>query len=324
LKSYKNIADTLVEVTIEVPLGDQGLRLDKFIQKHIPRLSRTRVQQIIDHGMHDDKGRAAKASRLVQVGERFSWQREIENEIAREITLPILHEDARILALNKPGDLVVHPNASTWRNTVTAWLREHRPDAKIAHRLDRETSGVLLCGKGDASPWLKELFRVGRAKKTYLAIVRGVPTFDSLRVTLPLMLDDESSLKVKMRVDEKRGLPSATQMEVVERFSDMALVRCLPETGRQHQIRVHLWAIGHMILGDKLYGVSDDIFKEGADHGATERVLAATGAPRHMLHAARLVIPSPEGGELTFDAPMHEDMAALVSTLRRTSLEAVA
>ncbi|MCC6811601.1 MAG: RluA family pseudouridine synthase [Deltaproteobacteria bacterium] len=326
MKQYKTIADTLVEVTIEVPLGDQGLRLDKFIQKHIPRLSRTRVQGIIDHGMHDQGGRPVKASRLVQVGDRFTWQREVENEIARPIDLPIIFEDERFLVLNKPGDLVVHPNASTWRNTVTAWLNDHRPEAKIAHRLDRETSGVLVCGKGKWAAWAKELFRLSRAKKTYLAVVRGAPSFETLRIDLPLMLDETSSLKVKMRVDEARGMPSVTHVEVLERFAEHTLVRCRPETGRQHQIRVHLWALGHPLLGDKLYGVSDDIFKESADHGATARVLEATGAARHMLHAAELAIPSPDGGEMVFRAPMHDDMAAWVqgaTAARNLSAQAI-
>ncbi len=307
MKQYRNIADTIVEVTVEVPLGDQGLRLDKFIQKHLPRLSRNRVQQIVDKGMFDANGKAAKASRIVRVGEKFCWQREVENEIQQDIRIPILYEDERFLVLNKPGNLVVHPTASVWRNTVTAWLRENNPEAKIAHRLDRDTSGVLICGKGRWSPYLKEVFRLSRARKTYLAIVRGVPEFESQRVTLPMMLDDKSSLKVKMRVDDY-GLPSVTDVEVLERYRDTALVRCKPETGRQHQIRVHMWALGHSLVGDKLYGVDEAIFREAADEGATENVIAATGAHRHLLHAAQLAIPSPDGGELVFDAPMPEDM----------------
>jgi 23S rRNA pseudouridine1911/1915/1917 synthase len=279
------------------------MRLDRFVQKHIPRLSRTRVQEIIARGILDGVGRTGKAARRVQVGEVFSWCREVEVEALRPIVMPVVHEDDRVVVLNKPGDLVVHPTERVWRNTVTAWLREHRPDAKIAHRLDRETSGVLVCGKGTIAPWLKEKFRLGTAKKTYLAIVKGVPDFDDKRVDHAIMLDDKSPLKVKMRVDPS-GLPSVTDVRVLQRFADHALVECKPHTGRQHQIRVHLWALGYPLLGDKLYGVDDDIFREGADFGATDRVIAATGAPRHMLHAAVLDL----GDGYRFEADMHEDM----------------
>lgn len=315
MKAYRNIDDDLVEISLEVPLGDQGMRLDKFIQRHISRLSRTRVQDIIARGVVDGQGKATKPSRIVQVGEVFRWRRQVEVEQARVILMPIVHDDARFLAVNKPGDLVVHPTAKVWRNTVTHWLNEHRPGAKIAHRLDRETSGVLMCGYGEWSAWLKELFRKGEAKKTYLAIVRGTPSFDELRCDLAMSLDPDSPLKVKMRVDPG-GLPSVTELRVLERVGGHALVECKPETGRQHQIRVHLWALGHPLLGDKLYGVSDAIFKESADHGSTERVVAATGAERHMLHAAALAFRSPEGEPLRFEAELHDDMQATLDRLR--------
>ncbi len=304
-----------MEISLEVPQGDQGMRLDRFIQRHIPRLSRTRVQGIVERGMRDQRGRAVKPAQRVCVGDVFVWRREVEVEAVRPFSIPIVHEDAELLVLNKPGDLVVHPTARVWRHTVTAWLREHRPEAKIAHRLDRETSGVLLCGKGGAAPWLKERFRLGQAHKTYWAIVKGEPSFESRLIDLPLQLDAASPLKVKMKVDA-RGLRSVTRVRVIERLPGHALVECRPETGRQHQIRVHLWAIGLPLLGDKLYGVDEDVFREAADHGVTDRVLAATGAARHMLHAAELAFAGADGQPLGFSAPMHEDMCEILERLR--------
>jgi 23S rRNA pseudouridine1911/1915/1917 synthase len=316
VKSYTPVDETLVEVSIEVPQGDQGMRLDQFIQRHISRLSRTRVRDIIHRGVIDRTGKSAKPAQRVRVGEVFSWRRQVEPEELRPMDLRIIHEDDEVLGLNKPGDLVVHPTAKVWRNTVTAWLRDNNPTAKIAHRLDRETSGVLVCGKGPGAQWLKERFRLGQAKKTYWAIVKGEVDFEEQRVDLPLMLDETSPLKVKMCVDKVRGLSSVTHVRVLERLRGHTLVECRPETGRQHQIRVHLFALGFPLLGDKLYGVSEAIFKESADHGSTLRVRQATGAARHMLHAFSLEVKTPRGEELVLCAPLHDDMRDMLQSLR--------
>jgi len=302
---------------LEVPQGDQGMRLDLFILKHIPRLTRTRVQEIIGRGVIDQNGKAGKSSRSVQVGERYVWEREVIEEIARPIDIPIVYEDDRLLVLNKPGNLVVHPTARVWRNTVTAWLNEHNNGSKIAHRLDRDTSGVLLCGKGTFSAYLKEQFRLSRVSKTYWAVVRGVPEFTEHRCDLALQLDEDSPLKVKMKVDPK-GLASVTHVRVVERFEGYAWVECVPETGRQHQIRVHLWALGFPLIGDKLYGVSEEIFKEAADLGVTDKVREATGADRHLLHAVRTAIKLPDDEPMVFEAPMCADMASWLRPPYRT------
>ena len=307
LKTYTSVTDTLVEVRLEVPLSDRGMRLDRFVQRHIARLSRERVQHIIKESMRDGEGKATKPARIVKAGETFVWQREVTPDAGEVPELEVLYEDDLFLAVNKPAGVVVHPTAKVFRQTVTAWLREHRPEATIAHRLDRDTSGVLLCGKGRAGALLKEQFRRSRVRKVYLAIVRGEPVWETCTFAQAMMLDDRSALKVKMRIDPA-GLPSLTHARVLERHGDHALVECRPATGRQHQIRVHLHHAGHTIVGDKLYGVPDDVFREAADLGITANVLAATGARRHLLHAAELHWLGANGEPHVAHAPLPSDM----------------
>ncbi len=307
MKQYTSLSDTRVEVRVEVPLSDRGMRLDRFLQRHISRLSRERVQQIIKQGVRDGEGNATKPARLVKAGEVFIWQRDVVADTSEVPSLEVLYEDELFLAVNKPAGVIVHPTAKVFKNTVTAWLREHRPEATIAHRIDRDTSGVLLCGKGRAGAVLKEQFRRSQIKKIYLAVVRGVPDWETLRIDTAMMLDDRSPLKVKMRIDAE-GLPSLTEVRVIERGADRALVECQPQTGRQHQIRVHLHSVGHTLVGDKLYGVAEDVFREAADHGVTERVLAATGAARHLLHASQITWRGTAGEPLVARAALPLDM----------------
>lgn len=324
MKEYRSISDTEVEVRLSVTPSERGLRLDRFIQQQIPRLSRQRVQNIIERGVVDQDGKATKPSRIVKVGDVYVWHREVEADTGEIPEVGILFESDDLLVVDKPANVVVHPTAKVFKATVTSWLNVHRPDAKIAHRLDRETSGAFVCGKHGFCRYLKAQFRDGTVKKTYLAIVRGSPKFDAHVCDLPLLLDDESTLGVKMRVDEANGMASRTRMRVVQRMGDLSLVECKPETGRQHQIRVHLWALGHPILGDKLYGVEDAIFREAADHGLTERVLLATGAPRHLLHAKEVAIPLPSGEVQIVEAPLPQDfvdrIASWVETPSHTDL----
>lgn len=311
MKEYLSLSDTEVEVRLSVTPSERGLRLDRFIQRMIPRLSRQRIQRIIEDSVRDQDGRTTKPSRMVKVGDVFWWRREVEADTGEIPSLDVLYEDERMLVVNKPESVVVHPTAKVFRSTVTAWLNENRPDAKIAHRLDRDTSGVFVCGKGDFTRYLKAQFAAGTMRKTYLAVVKGVPSFDSMACSLPMRLDDTSSLGVKMCIDEVGGMQSLTLLRVLQQRDGLALVEAKPRTGRQHQIRVHLHALGLPLLGDKLYGVPEEVFKEAADHGVTEAVLQATGARRHMLHAYRIEVPLPEQRVLSVSAPLPADFEAL-------------
>jgi len=316
VKFFEPLENHLVKVRLQVELCERGMRLDRLIQKHFQRLSRERVHKIIDQGVflegQSPLSIRIRAAMRVKEYQCFYWIKSDLIEEERDIDIPVIYEDARFLVLNKPGNLVVHPTASAFRNTVTYWLKQHHPQAKIAHRLDKDTSGVLLCGKNEWSAYLKAHFRLLKMQKTYIAIVKGVPRFDKCTVDAPLRLDEDCSLKVKMKVDKINGLPSLTEVEVIARYANYSVVKCYPKTGRQHQIRVHLWSLGFPVLGDKLYGVSESVFKESVDLGITPRVLEATGAHRHMLHAYALALVDKTNQHFSFVAPLPIDMQHLI------------
>lgn len=315
MKIFTALREDLVEISLSVSNSDNNLRLDQFIQRYFSRLSRQRIQAIIKEKVIDQNGFKTKPSRRVRPGDVFFWKKSVTPEDDYEFELDILNDDENLLAINKPSGLLVHPSAKISKKTVTAWLLKNNPTAKIAHRLDRETSGVLLCGKNQYCNKLKAYFKAGKIQKTYLAIAKGRASFIQKTVSLPLMLDQRSSLKVKMCVDENFGVESITHMQTIATSDNYSLIRCEPKTGRQHQIRVHLHALGHPLLGDKLYGVDETIFRESADSGMTERVLEATGAARHLLHAAEIHFTDDSGRIYHITAPIPEDMAALIKEM---------
>jgi 23S rRNA pseudouridine1911/1915/1917 synthase len=211
-----------------------------------------------------------------------------ESDLSDAEECAVLFEDDNIIVLDKPGDLAVHPSARYLLRTVTAWLKERDPEgpARLCHRLDRETSGVLLCAHDrQAESDLKTAFARGEIQKTYLAVVRGQYQGPAL-IDAPLELQGERGLvRIKMRV-EASG--QAAQTSVKTLFFDPAvartLVSCQPRTGRQHQIRAHLAHAGHPLIGDKLYAMGEryfDAFTRGQAHEMPDQPLH----PRQALHA---------------------------------------
>jgi 23S rRNA pseudouridine1911/1915/1917 synthase len=272
-----------------------GWRLDRFLHKKIPRLSRTRVQRVIRGECWVD-GRQAKPSQTVAPGQVVTFRRPapIEPDAPRE--LPILHQDPELYALDKPAGIAMHPTAKFHFSTVTAVLREKFPGEalQITHRLDLETSGVLLIARSrDAAVALKRAFAKRRTHKRYLAIVHGTLEGEGV-IELPLALQAAGLVRVKMEVRDD-GLPSLTRWRALERRGEYTLVECLPKTGRQHQIRAHLCAIGHPIVGDKLYP-DERLFADYQDHG-WDAVADRLPLERHALHAAALEFPHPSTGE---------------------------
>jgi 23S rRNA pseudouridine1911/1915/1917 synthase len=306
-----------IPLRLRVPPECAGWRLDHFLKFRIHRLSRTKIQLIIETQVKLPDGRRPRPSTGVRSGEIVHLDRPAPKEPPVPRTFSVLAEDAHFLAIDKPAGLPMHTTAKFWRNTLVAVLRERYPTEplQICHRIDRETSGVLLIARDpEASSYLKKAFARRAVSKSYLAIVHGAPP-DQGVIDLPMKILDTPT-KLKMGVAED-GLPSVTGYRVVERFAGHALVSCEPRTGRQHQIRVHLAAIGHPIVGDKLYRASEKQFMDYCDGGMTPELLAAfDGLHRHALHAHRLTFPHPRtGAPITVEAPLPADLRAFLDDL---------
>jgi 23S rRNA pseudouridine1911/1915/1917 synthase len=230
----------------------------------------------------------------------------------------VLLEDETFLAIDKPAGLPIHTTAKFYHNTLTALLRERYPGQglQVCHRLDRETSGVLLVARGPVpSSFLKRAFARRLVRKSYLALVHGRPQPSEGTIDRPIkLLDTPTHVMMGVAAD---GLPSVTNYRVERELAAHALVSASPQTGRQHQIRVHLAAIGHPIVGDKLYRASERQFMDFCDGGMTPALLEAfDGLPRQALHAQRLSFPHPRtGAEVTVESPLPPDLAQYIADL---------
>jgi 23S rRNA pseudouridine1911/1915/1917 synthase len=309
----------VIERDIVVPPECSGWRLDHFLKRRIGRMSRTRIQSIIGEQISFPDGRPARPSSPVRAGETILLRRPapVEPEVPRHFD--ILFEDESVLVIDKPAGLPMHTTAKFWRNTLVALLRERYPDEQmeIAHRIDRETSGVLLIARNrQVASFLTRAFARRAVEKTYLALVKGHPP-DEGKIDLPLRLLDTKSRIMMGPVHDGSGLTAVTQFRVVRRLPGHAVCEARPLTGRQHQIRVHFACIGHPIVGDKLYGAGEALFMRSCDEPLTPELLACfDGLPRHALHAHRLTFPHPVGKHaVTIESPLPADIAAHIATL---------
>lgn len=330
------VAEGAVLSVFRVPPELAGKRLDVFLQGQLRRTSRTRTQFIVRNSAFDARGKRLRPNHRVQSEELVLLWRPPWDEDPVPTDVPIVHEDPHLFAVNKPALLPVHPTARYHRNTLIKILKDARPGAfvSLGHRLDRETSGVLLCAKSkEADRSLKKQIeaRTGVAK-TYRAITWGVPDParanaigavvtpaedgpNAFRFERSLELDTEGRYRVKMRLGTTSDALSASTRFLVEESRvtrdgrTYALVRCELETGRQHQIRVHLASLGAPIVGDKLYGPDESFFARAADGELTENDLAILELPRHALHAARLSLAHPmTTTPLVIEAPFPDDL----------------
>ncbi len=254
------------------------------------------------------EGRVLKASTVLRGGEVL-WI--AIPGIAATTEAPsfptILHEDARMVVVDKPSGLLVHPAGTNFAWALIGLARERWPGraVHVVHRLDRDTSGVVaLALDEDAARFLKTALHDGDATKAYDAVVRGVPTWDERSCTGAIGHEGRS-VRIRMAVTLD-GQASRTDVRVVERREDRTRVRCQLWTGRTHQIRVHLAHEGVPVLGDRLYGVSEALACAWLEQRQDVRVEA--GAPRLALHAAFLELPHPDGGRVAVSAPWPDDL----------------
>ena len=315
----------IVERYLEVPPELAGLRLDHFIKTQISRLSRTRIQQVIETQLSRvDAARAPrlKPSTTVAAGERFVIRRPARPEPPCPRTFAVVAEDPRFYVIDKPALLPVHASAKFYFNTLTRVLAERFPDEpalQICHRLDRETSGCLVVARDrEAAVILKGAFATkDKVTKEYVALVHGHPPWDATTIDVPLRLalpGDPTRLPHVRMLPGPGGLPSITRVRVQDRRADgTALVRCTLVTGRQHQIRAHLAAVGFPIVGDKLYTHGDDAFIRFCDEGLVPELAKLFVLPRQALHAARVTFPHPAtGAAITAEAPLPSDMTVML------------
>ncbi len=320
----EGVGESSVVSAFRVPPEAEGRRLDVFVHSQLHRTSRTRAQAIVRASAYDVEGRRLKPNDRVRAEQEILLWRPPWDETPVPVEVPVLYEDEHLMAVNKPALLPVHPSARYHRNTLIKVLQAARPDCaflSLAHRLDRETSGVIMISKSrGCDRAIKKLLELRTGVfKTYTAIAQGVPDRGDgalhFRCELAVELDLASPLKVKMRVSTApEALRAATEFEVTEVRRSLAgaryaLVRCGLETGRQHQIRVHLAALGAPVVGDKLYGPDEGAFARFADGELTAEDIERLEMPRHALHATRLELPHPiTGAPLVVEAPVPPDM----------------
>jgi len=304
-----------------VPPEAAGRRLDVWLAAALPGFSRARIQALMHEGRVTRDGLPARPSDTAKAGQTFVVQvpppaPAIPQAEAR--ALDIVYEDADIVVIDKPAGLVVHPAPGHAAGTLVNALLHHCDDLAgiggverpgIVHRLDKDTTGLLVVAKHDAAmAGLVQAFQTGGVRKEYLAIVHGAPPHVSGTVTT--LIGRDPTNRKRMAVVREHGKQATTHYRVAERFAQAALVEARIETGRTHQIRVHLAHLGAPIADDALYGGS-----------RRDRNLPLR-PDRPMLHAARLAFAHPITGQpLAFERPMHADMRAVLTALRETAKE---
>ena len=298
---------------IQVGKQDAGERLDVFLARKFSR-SRSAVRSKLDGDVLSKDGRKLKWSHRLRAGEVIQVATRVHPEPQVEVAYRILHQDDWILAVDKGPGAPVHPVRTFRTRTVLTRLREdlQEPGLKPAHRIDRETSGVLVFARTPrALTALMERFKSGRVSKRYLAVVRGNPEFDSKTLELPLGRDPDFPIRCRMRPGS--GRPALTEFAVARRLKDRALVSAVPRTGRQHQIRVHLAALGHPVLGDKLYQEEGKPYLAMIQDRLDDETIDRLGHHRHALHAEHLEFEHPETGKkLCIRAELPEDLKGLL------------
>jgi 23S rRNA pseudouridine1911/1915/1917 synthase len=295
------------ELRLTIPAALAGLRLDQALARLLPEESRSRLARLIEEGRVLVDGARAAGKRKLKSGEsvEVALVPRVERSAfaAEAIALEILHEDEDVLVVNKPAGLVVHPGSGNWAGTMLNALLHHDPGletlarAGIVHRLDKDTSGLLAVARNEpAQISLVRQLQERTVKRTYLALVRGKVTGAG---TVDAPIGRHRVHRTRMAV-APGGKPAVTHYRVKKAFPAHTLLECDLETGRTHQIRVHLASIGHPIEGDPVYA------------GRGERKLA-----RQALHAWKLAFQHPRTGKaMRFEAPLPADFRELLESLR--------
>ncbi len=285
------------------------MRLDRFLAARFAGLSRALLARgIREGGVAQATGRTLRASSLVRAGEELIVTIPALSAQTPEPPMPpVLYDDGRVVVVDKPAGLLVHPTGTAFAWSVIGLARHRWPgrDVMTVHRLDRDTSGTLaLTLEASANRSLKEAVRLGRVGKEYEAVVRGVVPWDSQTVDAPIGPAD-GPIRIQMAV-RSDGQSARTDVHVVARGRDATRVRLTLHTGRTHQIRVHLAHLGHPILGDRMYGVPVERARAALEDGVD--VSEEAGWSRQALHAAHLALPGVGGPPIAVTSPWPADL----------------
>lgn len=300
-----------MEKSFLVNQEEGGKRIDKLVSENTPGLSRSQCQKLINKGLVKVNGKNVKPSRTVKARDLVEIKTLDQSKGVRpqNISLDIIYEDRDIIVVNKPSGMVVHPAPGNPDNTLVNALLFHLKNLSevgeperpgIVHRLDKQTSGVLIVAKTDQSyKSLVKQFKEREVEKIYLGIVHG--NFAEKEGTIDMPIGRNRIHRKKMTVTAKGGKPSVTEFKVEKNLGEFSLLKINPKTGRTHQIRVHLSHIGHPILGDIKYGKQSE----------------KLDVKRFMLHAKSLKLRHPRNKKIVkFIAPLPEDFKFILDSLR--------
>ncbi|MEH7802866.1 MULTISPECIES: RluA family pseudouridine synthase [Bacillus] len=299
------------QVNIAVSEEQTSERLDKFLSSTEPEWSRTQVQQWVKDGLIEVNGKQVKANYKVQAGDQIKVEipePEVLDVEAEPMDLDIYYEDADVLVVNKPRGMVVHPAPGHVSGTLVNGLMAHCTDLSgingvmrpgIVHRIDKDTSGLLMVAKNDmAHESLVNQLVAKTVTRKYTAVVHGIIQHDTGTIDAPIGRDKKD--RQSMTVTKESAKQAVTHFDVIERFQDFTVVECRLETGRTHQIRVHMKYIGYPLAGDPKYGPRKTVDFNG-----------------QLLHAGVLGFDHPRTGEyIEFTAPVPADMQAFIDSLR--------
>ncbi len=306
-----------MERLVRLEVDEAGQRLDKYLAEKVRELSRSQAQKLIREGLVTVNGETILPAHRVREGECISVRIPSEKEMAlaaEELPLRVVYEDEDIVVVDKPAGMVVHPSAGHPRGTLVNALLAHVPslanlgeDSRpgIVHRLDKETSGLMVVAKTpSAERFLKDEFRGREVKKIYLALVEGRPSGD--RAVIEATIGRDPKNRKRMAV-VRGGREARTEYRVLESYPYHSLLEVRPETGRTHQVRVHLAFIGHPVVGDRVYG----------------RRKPSLPLERHFLHAQKLGFHHPKGGEyVEFETALPEELQEALKEMRQETQKA--
>ena len=305
------------ERLIRLEVDESGQRVDKYLAERIPELSRSQAQRLIREGLVTVNGQSTLPAYRVKEGECLTVRIPPKEKLAlaaEELPLKVVYEDEDIVVVDKPAGMVVHPSAGHPRGTLMNALLAHIPslanlgeDSRpgIVHRLDKETSGLMVVAKNDsAQRFLKDEFKGREVEKTYLALVEGRPSVEHAVVEAPIGRDPKNRKRMAV---VRGGREARTEYRVLESYPRHSLLKVRPETGRTHQVRVHLAFIGHPVVGDRVYG----------------RKRLTLPMTRYFLHAQKLMFRHPKDGQyVEFETALPDELQEALKRLRQETQKA--